>query len=97
MTNTVASPAVSSREALQLWPLAFDESLPLDEILDRIAADGLLREDADGDLIGGHVVGERQRAVGVLSKRADRGVDTAQSNPYEPHSRASRSSPTFSP
>jgi hypothetical protein len=30
-------------------------------------------------------VGERQRTIGVLTKCADRGVDTAQSNSYEPH------------
>ena len=85
MTNTVGRLGRLLREALQLGPLALDEALPLDQVLGRVAADDLLREDADRDPVGGHVVGERQRAVGVLAKRADRGVDTAQSNSYEPH------------
>jgi hypothetical protein len=94
MTKTVARSAVS-REALQLRPLPFDEPLPLDEILDRVAADGLLREDAHRDPVARHVLGERDSAVGVLSKRADRRVDTAQPYPYEPHSCASRSNPGY--
>ena len=36
-----------------------DSHETLDEILDRVAANGLLREGADRDAVGGHGVGER--------------------------------------
>ena len=72
-------------DPLQFGPLPIHETLPLDQVFDRIAPNGLFREQPNRDVVHRHIGGHGNNLVRVGAKRADGGIDTAETNAHEPH------------
>ena len=72
-------------ETLEFVPLSLDEALPMDQVLDRVAADELLLEDADGDAVGLHVVRDADGTVDIRRERPNRGVDAGKPDSDQSH------------
>ncbi len=77
----------AARNGIEGPALSHDEGIPLDQILGGVAADHLLREATDGDILLRHAPGERDDPAGLRVDRADLGVDARDGDPDQPHGR----------
>ena len=68
------------RKALQMLTLCRDEASPLDQVLSGVAADDLLGKGGDGHVLLGHLMSQLDTAIHVGPHRADRRVDTRNTN-----------------